>query len=299
MLANFLYFLSPVSAAEDLISFRVVRGEGLEEVSARLKAENLIRSKTAFKIYAFISSSAHQLKPGDYFLNLSLSAPRIIKNLTEGPVEDITITIIEGQTVKDIDGLLSAVGILKPGELLAYRPKDQKSLEGYLFPDTYRFFPNSPIEDVVKKFLDNFEKKARPLLMEDGGREALIMASLIEKEIPLFDDRVLVSGILWKRLAAGMGLQVDAAICYAKLKSSIGCRLAKADFAIDSSYNTYKYAGLPPTPIGNPSLSAINAARNPKNSEYWYYLSDPKTKKTIFSRTLEEHNEKRAKYLSY
>ena len=131
--------------------------------------------------------------------------------------------------------------------------------------------------------------------------QILTAASLLEKEAPSFKDRRLISGILYKRLKAGIGLQVDATLTYAKCGGAfLTCddpKVYRGDTSYSSSYNTYLYKGLPPGPISNPGLEAIRAALEPLESGYWYYLSDPKTKKTIFSRTLEEHNENRAKYL--
>ncbi|OGY62790.1 MAG: hypothetical protein A2745_00760 [Candidatus Harrisonbacteria bacterium RIFCSPHIGHO2_01_FULL_44_13] len=298
IISFFLYFLQSPSGVEQSKEFRVVKGEGLAEIAAGLEADYLIRSPAAFKIYAFVSGSARHLKPGDYFLSPSWSVPKIVKKLVAGIPEDVIITVIEGETVADINVKLGILGILREEEELAQK------LEGYLFPDTYRFFLDSSLEEIEKKFSENFNKKALSTLetktsyqLPVTDYQILIMASLIEKEIPFSDDRFLVSGILWKRLKSGMALQVDASICYAKLRTSSGCRLSKSDFDIDSVYNTYKYAGLPPTPIGNPGLDAIYAALHPRPSEYWYYLSDPKTKKTIFSETLDEHNDNRAKYL--
>lgn len=291
MLAYFLYLVSPVS--EDLTSYRfqISEGEGFREIARHLRQEGIIKSEFGFKIYALLSGRAHRLKPGEYFLSPSRGARQIVKSLAAGPAEDKAVTIIEGETVVDINAKLHNLGILPPAANLA------PDREGFLFPDTYRFFPSSSPQEVLGKFAENFSKKAQPFLLTNGY-QILIMASLIEKEIPLPEDRFLVSGILWKRFRANMPLQVDATVCYAKLKSSIGCYpLSRQDFSLDSPYNTYKYSGLPPSPIGNPGLDAILAARHPKDSSFWYYLSDPKTKKTIFAQSLEEHNENRARYL--
>ena len=158
-------------------------------------------------------------------------------------------------------------------------------------------------EKVVEKFLANFNQKALPLLNRDPHHigENLILASILEKEIPDFEEQRLVSGILRKRLSAGIPLQVDAAICYIKEQKygrDKSCYpLSPSDFKIDSPHNTYLYAGWPKGPIGNPGLRSIQAATNPAPSDYWYYLSDPRTKKTIFSKTFEDHALKKARYL--
>lgn len=219
------------------------------------------------------------------------------------------LVIPEGYTVVQIDELLAKNGVLEAHALINFdidRVRNDywflegaKNLEGFLFPDTYEFFLNSAPEAVVRKFLDNFKKKAGPSLPGDGEKamEIIIMASIIEKEVPDFnDDRPLVSGLLWKRLRNDMPLQVDAAICF--IKNPAGCRdISPVDLKIDSPYNTYLYRGLPPGPISNPGLSAISAALHPKGSPFWYYISHPQTKKTIFAETLDEHQQNIVKYL--
>lgn len=286
-IAYFFYALTPVSSGADKVSIVIDKGQGFREIAEILEDRGLIRSEKAFKTYALLSGAARELKAGDYILSSSQSARAILERLVSGPEQDIAATIVEGETVKDINEKLAALGILTG------KNKIPQKHEGYLFPDTYRFFPNSSVDDVLKKFSENFQQKVFKI-----DQKTLTMASLIEKEVPLAEDRFLVSGILWKRLRAGMHLQVDATVCYAKLKSLEGCYpLRREDFSTDSQYNTYKYYGLPPSPIGNPGISAIMAARHPRESEFWYYLSDPGTRKTIFAKTLEEHNENRLKYL--
>jgi UPF0755 protein len=152
--------------------------------------------------------------------------------------------------------------------------------------------------EVIGRLEENFRKKAAPLLALDPGkeRENLILASLIEKEVPDSDERRLVAGILKKRLSYEIPLQVDAAFCYIKKPP---CHpITAEDLTIDSPYNTYKYKGLPPGPISNPGEDAIRAVINPMPSDYWFYLSDPETRRTIFARTLDEHRQNRVKYLS-
>ena len=236
-------------------------------------------------------------------------------------IPEAVVVIPEGKTVVEIDGLLKAKGILKEGESLL---SIDEPLEGYLFPDTYRFYKDSTAEAVINKFFDNFRKKAEPILSRDlpNFQRNLILASLVEKEVPDLDDRKIVAGLLLKRLKDGMPLQVDASLCYSKLyapltgvlasykggetalsrqqvdgEKKICYPLTQSDKKIDSLYNTYLNKGLPPAPIANPGAEALQAVMEPKSSPYWYYLSDPASLKTIFSRTLEEHNANKRKYL--
>lgn len=295
--------------------FRIDRGDSLIDISQRLKETGLIRSTSFFKFYTFLVGAAHRFQPGVYQLEKNDNLTKIVRTLMIGP-QPVDVVIPEGATFQDIDFILSEVGIIKRGELTEFSnsskiedlkkefwfARDKKNMEGFLFPDTYRFMPGTDPTMVVKAILDNFNKRATPLLSKaKDWYSIVILASLLEKEIPLNNDRMLVAGILQKRLKLGMLLQVDATVAYAKCNGSyLSCenrQLAKSDFNIDSDYNTYKYKGYPPTPISNPGVNAIKAALNPKKSAYLFYLSDPKTKRTIYSETLEEHNENRFKYL--
>lgn len=236
----------------------------------------------------------------------------ILRNEKES--REISFVVYEGQTVREINAGLKDFGVLKEGENLLSL---SQPLEGYLFPDTYRFYKNSSAAILVEKILENFYKKADPLLLKDkeNYERNLILASIVEKEVPNFEERKIVAGILLKRLKEGMPLQVDASLCYIKThaysvqnltetKSGVdsvikSCYpLTKQDKEIDSPYNTYKYKGLPPAPIGNPGEKAILAVLEAKESPYWYYISDPKTKRTVFSKTLSEHIANIRKYLS-
>ena len=157
--------------------------------------------------------------------------------------------------------------------------------------------PIKEIAQVISKWKLENKKNKLPIT----NYQLLAIASLLEKEAPEYKDRQIIAGVLYKRLNLGIALQVDATLVYAKCaKTFLICenpKIYRSDLGIQSSYNTYLYNGLPPGPIGNPGLDSIKAALNPVKSEYLYYLSDPITKKTIFSKDLDEHNENRAKYL--
>ena len=316
--AFFFFSLSSVLNSSQPKYFEIKSGDGFMEIAADLRTEGIIRSRRAFMIYGVLSSAAHQLKPGEYLLSAGSSTPAILNMIERGPIIDKSIFIPEGATLKDMDKILSDAKIIQKNSLSSLPIKEfaikypflknRKSFEGFLFPDTYKFFLNSRPEDVAEKMLDNFSKKVWPILEECQKSkvkcqmsEVLIIASLLEKEVPDYEDRRMVAGVLYKRLDIGMGLQVDATIVYAKCGGLfITCenpKVLKSDLTIKSLYNTYLYRGLPPGPIGNPGIKSIRAALDPVKSDYLYYLSDPKTKKTIFSRTLEEHNENRVKYL--
>ena len=224
------------------------------------------------------------------------------------PVKSLLVP--EGYTLAQIDQLLAQSGILQEGGLINFEINDDlrerywflkeaKNLEGFLFPDTYEFFLDSSPEPVVKRFLNNFKRRTASIFSgkEDQVMDVIIMASMVEREVPDFgDDRPLVAGLLWRRLKINMPLQVDATICF--VKNPLGCGdVLPVDLEIDSPYNTYLNHGLPPGPISNPGLNAINAAINPKESLFWFFLSCPQTKKTVFAQTYGEHKQNIVKYL--
>ncbi len=295
LLANEIYL--PHTTHRGANSIEIRPGTGTKEIAEILKNEGVIRSSSAFLIYVKLKGAASKLQSGNYVFGKN-SIPEIARALVVGGTNEIILLIPEGWTSRQIAERLDELGIISGEEFLTI--VQERELEGYLFPDTYRIFTNSKPKDLVLKMLENFEKKITPKLREEIKnqqktlREIITMASLIEKEVPHEEDRAVVSGILWKRLKIGMALQVDATITYIKNQSA--GRISLEDTKIDSPYNTYKYPGLPQGPIANPGLSAIKAAIYPKESPYLYYLSAPDGQ-TIFSRTLEEHNEAKTKYL--
>ncbi len=317
LVGYFFYGLQPTQQAEGLdtssVPFKIIQGESFREIAARLSSQSLIRSIGVFKIYSVLAGRAQKFQPGVYELSPAFSVPELVDALTHGGRNEVVVTIPEGTTLKDIELILRDAGVFE-GEttLIGYsfgkwsegRPylSEARSLEGFLFPDTYRFKINSSADDVVERFLLTFDEKAWPLLEDSTDWHVrLILASLLEREVPSFGDRQLVAGILLKRIVLGIPLQVDATIIYAKCGGAIrdcpSLMVTKKDLAFPSPYNTYQNLGWTPTPISNPGQSAITAALKPQKSSYLYYLSASATKETLFSGTLEEHNLKRARYL--
>lgn len=322
-LGYFFYSLQPVSgmplvkdatATSTEISapaqFKILKGETFRGIGARLSQQELIRSITVFKFYALIAGRAQKFQPGLYTLSRSMSVPQIVDILTAGGKSDVTVTIPEGYTVKDIDAALRTAGVLENSSLIEspwrkvlidYPPlAEVDSLEGLLFPDTYRFKLQSTPEEVLRMFLDNFKAKAWSLL--DGRSDwynRLILASFLEREVRSFEDRRVVADILLRRFKIRMPLQVDATVSYAKCYQMFtNCKdiqIVKNDLTSPSLYNTYQRIGWTPTPIANPGQSALRAAIDPAANSYLYYFSG-ETGETIFSKTLDGHNENRRKY---
>ncbi|MCK5061524.1 endolytic transglycosylase MltG [Candidatus Parcubacteria bacterium] len=315
---------SPMSRDESALSFVVASGERVDVIADNLYGFGLIKNKNIFKIYIWQKELGGSLQAGTYLLNTKMSIVDIAMRLSTGQTEnrEIIIKIIEGWTIEDIDKYLSNLNIIssqefsslanqktaswpfefvKP-EALAGIPINQP-LEGYLFPDTYRMYNDARAEDVIEKLINTFASRLTGEMINEINKqgktihEIITTASIIEKEVSLDKDRKIVSGILNKRLDIGMRLEVDSSINYITGKNDPAARYS--DLEIDSPYNTYKYYGLPPGPICNPGLSSINAAINPVDSDYLFYLNrqDTKTKETIFSKTYDEHLRNKNKYL--
>jgi len=310
---TFYLFYTPGSLSSRNANFIVQEGESFDDIAEHLFDEGLIRSKYAFEAYAVMRGYLNKLQAGEYEFRYTMNISEIAESLAEGKVISNTVVILipEGFRTEEMEQRFAAsdifvnLGVFKASDFagefgfLADVPEGH-SLEGYLFPDTYEFRKNITTEDVVLKILGNFELKFTQDLQREAAAqdktifEIVTMASLIEKEIPDPEEQKIISGILWKRLGVGMALQVDATIAFITGKNTT--RLTLEDLRVKSPYNTYLNPGLPPGPIANPGLSALTAAVYPTESEYWFYLSKP-SGETVFSRTLEEHNIAKNKYL--
>lgn len=300
---------TPANPGGETIIFRVNKGDSAKVIADNLFKAGLIKNQFIFRLYAFLSLRQYALQAGSFELSPKMSIREIGDALSLASANEVLITIPEGFTLKQVEGRLVDAKLSKLNELLNFNFLENKppilsdkpkaaSLEGYLFPDTYRFFKDAKLSDVVGKMVNNLNGKlTSDLLLEvkNSGRsfyEVLTMASLVEKEVPNDSDRPIVAGILWKRLKAGVPLQVDATLFYITDRKEV----SQNDKKINSPYNTYLHVGLPKGPIANPGLSAIRAAIYSQASPYWYYLST-KDGRTIFSKTLEEHIRNKAIYL--
>jgi len=315
-LGCFFYGLQPILTESAPVEFKIVKSESFRSIGARLSQQSLIRSIGVFKLYSLLVGRAGKFQPGIYEISSEMSVPRIVGKLTVGGANEIRVTIPEGLTVKDIDTLLVETGVFKEAQIKNYAInslserypflKQMNSFEGFLFPDTYRFDIDSEPKEVVEIILERFKEKVWEKLEDrDNWYDDLILASFLEKEVPEYEDRRLVAGLLLKRLGASVPLQIDATVLYAKCQGRfLSCdkeklRVVRDDLdRITSPYNTYKRMGWTPTPISNPGVEAVRAAINPEPSPYWYYLSAKDSGETVFSKTLEQHNINRFKYLN-
>jgi len=280
----------------------IKRGEKLNSIAQRLKKEELIRNPLAFKIVVYTQGLRGKIQAGSFQLSPGWNLYEIARALTLG-IEDIWLTFPEGWRKEEFAQRLAAnLENFNIQEFLSLT----KDLEGYLFPDTYLIPKSASPSAIVKILTNNFEKKTKDLKV---SYQDLILASIVEREVKHEEDRPIVAGILTKRLKEGWLLQVDATVQYAVANKQfenlkIGQlenfdwwpEITENNLGIDSPYNTYRYKGLPPTPICNPGLAALKAVLNPLPTDYWFYLSD-KEGKIHFAKTLEEHQENIIRYL--
>lgn len=287
--------LSPISSDQTTKNVIIAKGKSLNEIARQLKSENLIRSELAFSLYTRQRGLSSRLVAGTFRLSPSMSTPKIIEILSGKPNE-VWITLIEGLRIEEMAEKLNKELGIKKEEFL------KLAKEGYMFPDTYLFAPDTVAEQVVKRLKDTFnlrftdDLKAKIRAQGLADEEGVILASIVEREARSDQTRTMVASILLKRFKIGMGLNADATLQYAlgyqpQEKSWWKRHLTNGDKKIDSPYNTYLYMGLPPTPICNPGLASLKAVANADTSTpYLYYYHDSKGN-SYYAKTLEEHNQ--------
>lgn len=311
-----LTYLPLDSKAKQKTEFKINPGDGSAKVARLLAEQGLVRSRYLFIGYTLLTGKERNFKAGRYLISPSMSIPEIAKLFSKGKAEPegVLVTIPEGSNSWEITKILKKTLIFRYLDVGEF----QKN-EGYLFPDTYWFEKNETEEGIIEKMRKNFEDKAgslKTLNTKYKIPDTIIVASLLEKEVRTEEDMRLVTGIIYKRLELGMPLQIDATVAYgvclllqqtntnvdmSKYRNIPTCDVTQVNLIenikIDSPYNTYTRKGLPAGPISNPGLKAIKAALNPTESDYLYYLSTRDAGQTIFSKTAEEHQRNRAKYL--
>lgn len=296
--ASIAFSLLPPTSFTNGTMVLIEKGKSLEDVGRMLKKENIVRSKNIFKICARVVGGKKPLIAGEYLFDKPTPVCAVSVRLSRGisGIPAIRLTIPEGYANKDIANLLEKSFSNFDKELFLDKAR---SVEGYLFPDTY-FLPSAIVaEGVIRLMNDNFNKKMEPWkgAIESSGRslrDTIIMASILEREAMTEKDMSIVSGILWKRISMGMPLQVDATFMYLIGKKS--SELTVNDLKMKSAYNTYQNKGLPAGPIANPGIIAIRSAILPTESPYLYYLSD-NDGGMHYAKTFEEHKANKAKYL--
>jgi UPF0755 protein len=298
-------YMTGASGPSRPVAIEVPEGATASDVGDLLEQEGIVRSGFAFRLAAGFQGLGESLMAGQYDLRTNMTVGQALSALEAGPiVETVSVTIPEGLEVSEIAAEVSEALEVDPsafvesatsGELSLppYLPEGTSTVEGFLFPKTYEFDPEAQTEQVIATLLAQFEEEASTL---DWGRaddlgltpyEVVVVASLIEREARAEEDRTKVSAVIHNRLREGMALQIDATVQYALPEKNR--LLTLEDYEFESPYNTYLHPGLPPTPIASPGLASLEAALNPADADYLYFLVvDPDTGKHQFAETYEE-----------
>lgn len=309
----------PLHSRAGSTNVTVLTGQSVTAIARSLEQQGVIRSAVA--VHGYLRLTSQSIQAGSYTLTKEASSLENIGPLLRGAVAEQSITLPEGLRIAEIAERLAAAGIVSVDALIVaavYDPTRQSLpgstslktgtfLEGFLFPDTYRFRRATPALAVVDRLLETYRERTAAL---KPTYDQLILASIVEREAKFDDDRPLIAGVYTNRLRVGMALQADPTVQYAKASAVCAetidrCHLddwwsppMTADLSsLDSPYNTYRVTGLPPRPISNPGLASIEAAVHPAVHQFLYFVTDAEGR-AHFARTLVEHNANVATYLT-
>ncbi len=307
LIASYVFLLTPVSDSADLVRFKVQSGATLRSVANDLDEQGIIRLNYAFYIYGRLNNT--NLQAGIFDISKSMSVQELSKTFESGRFESIRVSIPEGLTISKIGAILEEnevtsaedfMNAAKNRALLSEYNIPSTSFEGYLFPDTYNLDPDMAGEDVVRIFADNFFQKIESIsgFQNKSPEEifqTLILASIVEREYRVTEEAPLIASVFVNRISRNIGLYSCATLEYiiteihGKPHPKI---ITYDDIQIDSPYNTYKWAGLTPTPISNPGMVALNAAANPTDTNYYFFrLIDPSIGNHVFTSDFDDHIE--------
>jgi UPF0755 protein len=299
-IAGWLAYALIVPVAPSGQKFVMLRpGYSTKRIARELKNAGVIRSFDAFVLW----HSFHRrpsLKAGEYLFDHDANTIDIHNRLARGDVYVHTVVIPEGFNMFDIAKAISDAGLGQAEAFLKVATSSTAlifdlapqatSLEGYLFPNTYEFTRTQSMHDMAAEMVKEFRLHADELGMSGDIQKTVTLASIIEKETAVSDERPQVASVYVNRLAAHIPLQADPCVIYAELLSgTYGGALHHNDMQFDSAYNTYRHAGLPPGPIANPGKSSLAAALHPASTQYFYFVSDGNGHHR-FADSLEEHN---------
>ncbi len=290
--------LAPVTPAGQ--AFVLLRpGFTTRRIAAELKSAGLIHSDTAFVIW----HSFHRrpsLKAGEYLFERSANSIAVHNRIARGDIYVHTVVVPEGYTIFDIARAIQDAGLGAAEDFLRIASSDTAliadlapeapSLEGYLFPNTYQFTRTQSMQEIVAEMVKQFRLVAQQIGLTSDVHRSVTVASIIEKETAVAEERPLVASVYYNRLSRNIALQADPSVIYAELlNGTYQGALYHADLQTSSPYNTYLHPGLPPGPIGNPGESSLEAAMHPAQTDYYYFVSDGNGHHR-FARSLEEHN---------
>jgi len=298
----FLFAVPPLgfdTQNPDGVYINIENGMSAKQVSELLYKNKIISSPIAFVSVVSIFGDENNISSGVYLFREGLSIFAAESKIANGEygIKSKKITIPEGfNNIQIADRLEANLPRFNKNTFLNLA----STTEGYLYPETYFFLPSDSESVIYKKMRDTFDEQTRTLVLDfekskHSESDIIIMASILEREVRAVEDKKTVSGILWNRIRIGMALQVDATLAYERNKDSY--TLTTADLRKDSSYNTYTRKGLPPTAISNPGFDSIQAALNPTNNPYVYFLTD-REGNVYYAKTYEEHLRNKAKYIN-
>lgn len=289
--------IAPSNMVPDTIVI-IKKDTGLSQTATLLKEKHVIVSEIAYKVTMVLMGGHGQIKAGEYLFSVPQSVITVASRTIHGVqgLPKIRVTIPEGLTARSIGTL---IGKAIPRFDVQSFSTLARAHEGYLFPNTYFFYPNATPQDALSTMTSQFKSKTDSLQSKvqvsgHSFKDMIILASIVEKEATSTADRKLIAGILWNRISQKYPLQVDPPFFYILGKDSH--ELTLDDLKTDSPYNLYTHTGLPPTPISNPSFDAILAVLEPTPSKYWFYLSDVKGS-MHYAVTYDGHLVNKAKYI--
>jgi UPF0755 protein len=280
-------------------------GSGTRTIGERLQAAGVVRDALTWRAAILLSGDATRLKAGEYRFDRPMTAMEVVDKIVRGEVHFVSITFPEGLTIGEMARIFESQGF-GPANAFVDAARDPasirdldpsaKDLEGYLFPETYALARKASATELVRQMVDRFKKVLTPQLRQAADarglsiRQAVTLASVVEKETAKPDERPLVAAVYSNRLRIGMPLQCDPTVIYAmQLAGRYRGNLSKDDLSMDSPYNTYRYPGLPPGPIAAPGQGALEAAIAPADADFLYFVSRNDGSHE-FARTLAEHN---------
>jgi UPF0755 protein len=282
-------------------------GSSTARIGRDLARAGIIRSQVAFDLVRLWKHGT--LKAGTYRFDRPAPPTEVYDRIRRGDVYTIVVTVPEGSTMFEIADRLQQAGFGAPQDfinvavqessLIADLDPAAKSLEGYLFPDTYRFAPGTALPEIAATMVRRFRAVASQLGLTVNVHRTVTLASLVEKETALNEERPMVASVFENRLAKNMPLMTDPSVIYGlELENQWRGTLYQSDLKRDTPYNTYLHPGLPPGPVSNPGVRALRAAMNPARTDFLYFVAagDNPQGRSLFATTIEEHNRNVAGY---
>lgn len=279
-------------------------GYSTRRIAHELKSAGVIHNAHAFLLWHYLHGH-RSLKAGEYLFEHPADLKDIHDRLARGDIYVHTVVIPEGFTMFDIAQAMQDAGLGSREEFLKAATEQTalisdldpsaKSLEGYLFPNTYEFTRTQSIPEMVSAMVKQFRQIAREIGLTTDLPKTVTMASIVEKETAVPEERPMVASVYYNRLAKNIPLQADPSVIYAELlENKYSGALHHEDMSYDSPYNTYRHPGLPPGPIGNPGKTSLEAAMHPAQTDFYYFVADGSGHHR-FANSLEEHNRNVAK----